>query len=355
MVFKQFVRPLLFRGDPEQMHDSMSGMLALAGKYSPVRSAVKSVFSYSHPMLETTVAGIRFPNPVGLAPGFDKHCRLIGIIPAFGFGCIEVGTITARAQEGNPKPRLFRLVADKALINRMGFNNPGADVIRERLKPVRKNIPLGINIGKSKVVPLADAVDDYLYSFDRLAEFADYIVVNVSSPNTPGLRELQEKEHLLKLLRALQKKNISKKPLFVKIAPDLTFDQVDDVIDVCMKTRLAGIIATNTAVSRDGLKTMTHEVGGLSGKPLREKATSFVRHIHSATDGKLAIIGVGGVFTARDAYEMIKAGASLVQIYTSFIYEGPMVAKRINQGLVKMMKKDGLKSVGEVVGSTSSL
>lgn len=349
MVFKQIIRPFLFRGDPERMHDSLSRILARAGKYGAVRNAVRSAFTYSHPMLETTVAGIRFPNPVGLAPGFDKHCTLIDIIPAFGFGFIEVGTITARAQEGNPKPRLFRLVADKALINRMGFNNPGADVIRERLKSVRKNIPLGINIGKSKVVPLADAVDDYLYSFDRLAEFADYVAVNVSSPNTPGLRELQEKEHLLKLLRALQKKNISKKPLFVKIAPDLTFDQVDDVIDVCMKTRLAGIISTNTTVSRDGLKTITHEVGGLSGKPLREKANLFVQHIHSRT--KLPIIGVGGIFTARDAYEKIKAGASLVQIYTSFIYEGPMVVKRINQGLVKMMKKDGLESVGGAVGS----
>ena len=350
MIFKRLIRPLLFRGDPERMHDSMSRVLAYAGQVGLVRQTVGSVFSYSHPMLETTVSGIRFPNPVGLAPGFDKHCSLIDIIPAFGFGFIEVGTITGRAQDGNPKPRLFRLVENKALINRMGFNNPGADAIRERLLRVCQRIPVGINIGKSKVVAIENAVDDYVYSFERLSEFADYVVVNVSSPNTPGLRELQEKEHLLKLLRALQARNVAKKPLFVKIAPDLTFDQLDDALDVVKRTKLAGIVATNTTVARHGVQSL--EEGGLSGRPLKEKATEFVRRIYSTTHGKLPIIGSGGVFTAADAYEKIRAGASLVQVYTGFIYEGPIVARRINEGLVKLLKKDGLKSVGEAVGSS---
>jgi dihydroorotate dehydrogenase len=350
MVFKQLIRPVLFQGDPERMHDSLTRVLAGAGYIALVRKTMRSLFSYSHPALETTVAGIHFPNPVGLAPGFDKHCRLVDIVPAFGFGFIEVGTITGQAQEGNPKPRLIRLVEDKALINRMGFNNIGADAIRERLLHVRKRLPLGINIGKSKVVAIENAVDDYVYSFERLSEFADYVVVNVSSPNTPGLRELQEKEQLMKLLLALQRKNSSRKPLFVKIAPDLTFDQLDDVLDVVRKTKLSGIIATNTTVARDGLSVVTFEAGGLSGKPLREKATEFVRRIYSSTSGKLPIIGVGGIFTAADAYEKIKAGASLVQVYTGFIYEGPMVAQRINEGLVWLLKKDGLKSVGEAVG-----
>ena len=353
MVFKQFVRPLLFHGDPERMHDSLSRMLAYSGRYGSVRRSVGSVFSYAHSALETSVAGIKFPNPVGLAPGFDKHCKLIDIIPAFGFGFIEVGTITGHTQEGNPRPRLFRLVTDRALVNRMGFNNPGADAVRQRLKDARKRIPLGINIGKSKVIPLENAVDDYLYSFDRLAEFADYVVVNVSSPNTPGLRELQEKDHLLKLLRALQTANDWNKPLFVKIAPDLTFDQLDDVLDVVRKTKLAGIIATNTTISRDELSLVTSETGGLSGKPLNKKATEFVRRIYLETHGKLSIIGVGGIFTASDAYEKIKAGASLVQVYTGFIYEGPMIARRINEGLVKLLKKDELKNVEEAVGKSN--
>ena len=286
-------------------------------------------------------------------------------IAGFGFGFIEIGAVTALAQPGNPKPRLYRLPADEALINRLGFNNEGATAIAERLRTLRGNgtplkIPLGINIGRSKIVETKDAAADYVFTFDKLYPYGDFFTVNVSSPNTPQLRDLHQRDLLQGLLRAIQEKNYqlssrsgtTPKPVLVKIAPDMDFSQADDIAGVAMSEKISGIIATNaTAFLREKLVSGSQEPGGLSGKPLRALATSFVRHLYRAVAGKLPIIGVGGIFTAEDAYEKIKAGASAVQIYTGFVYEGPAVVKRINRGLLRLMERDGFGSIAEAVGT----
>jgi dihydroorotate dehydrogenase len=308
---------------------------------------------------------LTFPNPVGLAAGFDKNAEAPKMISSFGFGFIEIGAITAQAQPGNPKPRLYRLPEDDALINRLGFNNEGAEAIalkldRLRARGGRPKIPLGINIGRTKIVETNDAVADFLSCFERLFHHGDFFTLNVSSPNTPNLRDLQEKSLLHDLVSAVQEKNrqlaahagIDPKPVFVKIAPDMDFAQVDEIIDVIEAVKLTGIVATNaTAFMRENLRSPHgSEPGGLSGRPITAMVTSFIAHIYEVTRGRLPVIGVGGIFTAQDAYEKIKAGASAVQIYTSWIYEGPAAVKGINKGLLRLIERDGLKQISQAVG-----
>ncbi len=362
MIYKPFLRPLLFLKDPEEAHEQTLAFLSRVDFLAPI---LEPFFSVSDSRLQVRIGPLHFPNPVGLAGGFDKNGKAIKIWPAFGFGFIEIGAVTALAQPGNPKPRLVRLPKDHALINRLGFNNEGAEAIGAHLGAMlgnggRLKIPLGINIGRSKVVKTEDAAADYLFTFERLYSFGDFFTLNVSSPNTPNLRDLQEKNLLKDLLAAIQTKNqelaekerSGKKPIFVKVDPDMEISQLDQVIDVLESRQVTGIIATNaTAFLREKLTTRVDEPGGLSGKPLRERATSFIRHIYQVTRGRLPIIGVGGIFTAEDAYEKIKAGATAVQILTGFVYEGPCAVKRINRGLLRLMEQDGFKDISEVVGS----
>ncbi len=362
MLYKKLIRPLLFLGDPEKTHEQT---LALLSRITPFEPLLEEMFSVRDAKLQVRLGPLLFPNPVGLAGGFDKNGIAVRTIAAFGFGFMEIGAVTALAQPGNPKPRLYRLPEDQALINRLGFNNEGAAAIAARLKALRENgnplkIPLGINLGRSKIVETKDAVADFLSAFDQVYPYGDFFTLNVSSPNTPQLRDLQEKNLLQGLLRAIQEKNRElagrfahkPKPVWVKIAPDMEFSQVDDIIDVALREKISGIIATNaTAYLRETLTSGSKEPGGLSGKPLRALATSFVRHLYRAVGVNLPIIGVGGIFSAEDAYEKIKAGASAVQIYTGFVYEGPAAVKRINQGLIRLMERDGCKSITEAVGS----
>jgi dihydroorotate dehydrogenase len=300
----------------------------------------KAIWASDDRRLEKEVLGLKFKNPVGLAAGFDKNAELIAEMGALGFGFVEVGTVTPLPQPGNDKPRMFRLPADEALINRMGFNNLGVDVAAERIATYRKSLKpgetaliIGGNIGKNKVTPNEDAVSDYIKCFDRLFDVVDYFVVNVSSPNTPGLRALQEKEPLMHILNTLQQrngKNGISRPILLKIAPDLTNEQLDDIADIVEQTGIAGIIATNTTISREGL-TSPHkaETGGLSGRPLTKRSTEVISYLHQVSNGTFPIIGVGGIHSAEDALEKIQAGAVLVQLYTGFIYEGPGLIKRI--------------------------
>lgn len=311
--------------------------------------------------------GLTFPNPVGLAAGFDKDGVAAPLWANFGFGFAELGTVTYHAQPGNPQPRLFRLLADYAALNRMGFNNRGAADLAERLtqqwQQHQRQIPIGINLGKSKVTPLESAVDDYVGSFRLLEELGDYFVVNVSSPNTPGLRSLQAIEQLKPILTTLQQENTAQKPLFVKIAPDLAWDDIAAVVDLARDCDLTGVIATNTTIQKEGLKTqilretgnpITAEAGGISGAPLRDRATDVIRFIWQHTQGQFPIIGVGGIFTADDAWDKITAGATLVQLYTGWIYEGPGALRRINQGLLAHLQANGFSNISEAVGSAHS-
>lgn len=335
------VRKILFRRDPEEVHYWAMKQLQRAYRIPMLRSWMKRKFSYADPSLERTLWGIRFPNPVGLAAGFDKDARWINELGCLGFGFVEIGTVTPLGQPGNPKPRLFRLPEDKAVINRMGFNNEGAIAAALRLKEIRKNIIVGGNIGKNKDTPNELAINDYEKAFQALYDVVDYFVVNVSSPNTPGLRELQDKAPLTQILNRLQTLNTQlgkKKPILLKIAPDLSREQLDDIISLVNDTRIDGIVATNTTIERSGLQASPDQVsaigaGGLSGRPLRERATDVVRYIHQKSRGQICIIAAGGIFTAADAREKLDAGASLVQVYTGFIYEGPAIASNICKGL----------------------
>ena len=289
------------------------------------------------PGLERELFGLKFKNPVGLAAGFDKNAVLFDELGNYGFGFVEVGTVTPKAQAGNPKKRIFRLREDEALVNRMGFNNDGADAIVERLRKRKSDIIIGGNIGKNKLTPNENAIDDYMICFEKLFEVVDYFVVNVSSPNTPNLRALQDKEPLTELLRTLQTENEKKtspKPILLKIAPDLTDSQLMDIIDIVNTTKIAGVIATNTTISREGLQSEHQkETGGLSGKPVRERSTEVIRFLAEKSGKSFPIIGVGGIHSAGDAKEKLAAGADLIQLYTGFIYEGPGLVKRINEGL----------------------
>jgi dihydroorotate dehydrogenase len=359
-MFWNLIRPWLFSLDPENAHHFAFRNMGVVQNISLLRNQIERNLKVESPLLKSRVFGFDFNNPVGLAAGFDKNALLLPIWKALGFGFAEVGTITPFPQPGNPQPRLFRLPVDKAVINRMGFNNEGADAIRERLlELLRKGswpqFPVGINFGKNKSTKLEDALNDYLKLVDSFLDVGDYFVINVSSPNTPGLRELQEKSKLNEIFEAVQKRiharlKMDARPLLVKVAPDLEFSQLDDVLELCLKHKLAGIIATNTTLSRSGIQTPINEAGGLSGKPLRDRSTEIIKHIYKKTEGKLPIIGVGGIFNGADAYEKIKAGASLVQIYTGFIYEGPTVIRRINRELMDLLSRDGIKSVSDAVG-----
>ncbi len=342
-MYKYLIRPLLFLVAPEKIHHLTFRTLKLFLQVDIIRKFVASIYTLSDKKLEKTLFGLRFPNPVGLAAGFDKDARLYDELAAFGFGFIEIGTITPKAQPGNEQPRMFRLRADKALINRMGFNNEGVDAAVFRLKKKKnKNLIIGGNIGKNKVTPNEEALNDYEYCFEALFEVVDYFVVNVSSPNTPGLRALQDKEPLKALLlhvMQLNKKKQRPKPVLLKIAPDLSNEQLDDIIDIVKETGIQGIIATNTTISREGLYTDTDKItnigaGGLSGKPLRQRSTEVIHYLHSKSCGAFPIIGVGGIHSVEDALEKLKAGASLVQLYTGFIYEGPGLVKRINRAVL---------------------
>ncbi len=352
MFYKNILRPLLFRRDPEKIHDVAMNVLKT---FQPVSKLVQPYFQVKSTALSQNLWTLTFQNPVGLAAGFDKYARALSSWEHLGFGFTEIGTITGREQSGNPKPRLFRLPEDRALINRFGFNNDGAQKSAFRFAEWRKNtnftIPIGINIGKSKSVDLDQAMDDYLFSFEKLYSYADYFVVNVSSPNTPNLRQLQDGKFLREILSLLEKSNTHHKPILVKIAPDLTWEQVDEVIQVVTDTKIHGIIATNTTILRDGLSSKNAaETGGLSGMPVKNRSTEIIRHIFENTKGKIKIIGVGGIFTGDDAYEKIKAGASLIQIYTGFIYEGPSACKNINTRILELMKRDGFRNISEAIG-----
>jgi dihydroorotate dehydrogenase len=378
-IYQVGLRPLLFSGlkaDPEWLHQQALQLLSWldhTGTRPPaswVQARLQQSCCFSDPRLGRSLWGLNFPNPVGLAAGFDKDGVAAGVWPKLGFGFAEVGTVTFQAQPGNPQPRLFRLPLDQAALNRMGFNNQGAAAMaamfearsqRQAPKPNASQfkMPIGINLGKSKITPLDEAAADYLGSFRLLKDWGDYFVVNVSSPNTPGLRSLQATEQLEPILAALQQENQLQKPMLIKIAPDLEWEAIADVIALAQKHRLAGIIATNTTIRRDGLKTTTieatgksvqDEAGGISGAPVRQRSTEVIRFIYQQTQGQLPIIGVGGIFTAEDAWEKITAGASLVQVYTGWIYEGPWMVRRILTGLRQKLEQQGLATLADAVG-----
>lgn len=354
-IFRKLIRPALFRFDAERAHEI--GIEAL-------RLALGSVFARGRTANHGEAGqldslerfGLKFENPLGVAAGFDKNGVVVNQLAALGFGFVEVGTVTYKPQNGNEKPRLFRLPKDQALINRLGFNNAGAVRIAERLKGLDRKCVVGVNIGKNKDVPNEDATENYLQSLDLIHNAADYIAVNVSSPNTPNLRELQKSENLVELLGTLQTRNevLGAKPLLVKIAPDLTEAEIEMIVDTCLRLEVSGIIATNTTISREGLKTPNAAqfgTGGLSGKPLAARSNAVIRTIYRHSKRKLPIIGVGGIFSARDAFEKIASGACLLQAYTGFIYHGPTFASDINSGLAAILKERGFGDLDEAVGT----
>jgi len=341
----QLIKPLLFKFDPEKVHYFVTRSLKRFNKFPGGAALSRALWGLDDAMLEKEVFGLKFKNPVGLAAGFDKNADTISEMANLGFGFIEVGTVTPLAQPGNPKPRMFRLPEDSALINRMGFNNAGMDAAAENIAAYRKKAPaaqkgliIGGNIGKNKLTPNEDAVGDYVKCFDRLFNVVDYFVVNVSSPNTPGLRELQEKAPLMQLLNTLEQRNSKNgisRPILLKIAPDLTNEQLDDIVEIVLQTGIAGVIATNTTISRDGLTAQhKNETGGLSGKPLTKRSTDVIKYLSQKSKGAFPIIGVGGIHSPEDALEKLAAGASLIQLYTGFIYEGPGLIKRINKAVL---------------------
>ncbi len=345
-MYKLLVKPLFFQVDPEKIHYSVFGTIKKAFKIPFVSTVFSSIYGYENKKLEKTLFGLKFKNPVGLAAGFDKNAVLIDELACMGFGFVEIGTVTPKPQDGNEKPRLFRLPEDQGLINRMGFNNGGVKEIVERLKKRKSNIIVGGNIGKNKVTSNEDAVRDYEICFHELFDYVDYFVVNVSSPNTPNLRALQEKEPLEKLLQhliGLNKQKAKPKPVLLKIAPDLTDGQLDDIIEIVKNTGLDGVVATNTTISRADLNTPAKTIeeigmGGLSGKPVKQRSTEVIRYLSEKSGKAFPIIGVGGIFTAEDAIEKLEAGADLVQIYTGFVYEGPAIASKINKGIAAYYK-----------------
>jgi dihydroorotate dehydrogenase len=363
VIYGRLLRPLLFRVDPERAHRAAIAALAHGHRLLRTPAAARD------PRLARQVLGLQFPNPVGLAAGFDKLGTAVAAWPKLGFGFAEIGSVTAYPQPGNPPPRMFRLPTDRALINRMGFNNDGASRTAGRLLIAQRRgrvgaIPLGVNLGKSKVTPPDQAAGDYVASLEALWPVADYVVVNVSSPNTPGLRELQERSALADIVRGLQQVNLRRSeleqrrepPILVKIAPDLTDAQVDAVVDLAMELGIAGIVVSNTTVSRDGLRgdrATVAEAGGLSGRPLAERSTRLVRRVSRRAGGHLVIVGVGGIFSAEDAWQKITAGASLVQLYTGLVYEGPAVVRRICEGLLARLQREGMPSIADAVGAES--
>ena len=369
MLWRSLGRSVLFKLPAEMAHHFSMGTFSGLSALPAIPSLIRSQYTVKDQRLHTNAFGLDFANPVGLAAGFDKDAKWFPELANLGFSHVEVGTLTGQAQPGNPKPRLFRLPADSAIINRMGFNNEGADAAARRLAKMSKGRAddvLGINIGKTKVVPVEDATDDYLFSFERLFLYADYFTINVSSPNTPGLRELQNREPLLKLLNALQGLNdrlasdheVQRKPILLKIAPDLGDGQLEDIVSIVKETKLSGLIATNTTISRDGLNTPDSRIeeignGGLSGSPLTKRSRNVVAQAYKLADGAFPIIGVGGIMNGDDAWEMICAGASLVQLYTGFIYGGPSIVKEINRTIVRRMSELDMDSLSDAIGSSA--
>ena len=381
-IYQFGLRPLLFsvfKSDAEWVHNRSLQILELLDRTqsnlatSRILEQFEQSFGLQDSRLEQSLWGLNFKNPVGLAAGFDKNGVAAGIWTKFGFGFAELGTVTWQPQPGNPQPRLFRLTQDSAALNRMGFNNQGAQAMAARFQAAHNKgkldgsypsphspFPLGINLGKSKVTPLEQASTDYLESFQLLQDWGDYFVVNVSSPNTPGLRSLQDAAQLSTILDIVQQKNQGIKPILVKIAPDLEWEAIASILDLAKTYQLAGIIATNTTIRRDGLKTQTlretgkpisEEAGGISGLPVRQRSTEVIRFIWQQTEGKLPIIGVGGIFTADDAWEKITAGATLIQVYTGWVYEGPWMVRRILHGLLNKLEENGFNSISEAIGS----
>ena len=363
MIYRSFLRPILFRLPAETAHEFALRSLSLTLGNKSVRNLVAPKFQ-REPFGKLHRFGLEFRNPIGLAAGVDKNGTAAQALSALGFGFVEVGTVTSEPQPGNPRPRIFRLPGDRALINRLGFNNCGAEKLAENIKRGRPGCVLGVNIGKSRRVAIEDAIPDYLTTFGAVYEVADYIAINISSPNTPNLRELQRADLLSELLTALQERNMvlakgfslsAPRPLLIKIAPDLKQAELESIIDVALNKGIVGIIATNTTISRDGLQTPPEKIdscgeGGLSGAPLRDRSNEIIALIYRLTRGLLPIVGVGGVFTAEDAWEKIGAGASLIQLYTGFIYEGPSVARRINEGLAAILKRNDFSSLDEAIG-----
>ena len=363
MIYRSLLRPLLFRLPPETAHELALHSLSFFLNPALIRKTVAARHHVT-PFSKLNRFGLEFSNPVGLAAGFDKNGTAAQSLAALGFGFIEVGSVTSEPQPGNPQPRLFRLPRDRALINRAGFNNCGAAQLAENIRRRRPDCVLGVNIGKSRRVEIEHASADYLQSFEAVYDVADYIAVNVSSPNTPNLRELQRPELLFSLLNSLQQRNdelargrsLSRsKPLLLKIAPDLSESAIEAIVDAALQTNVAGVIATNTTISRAGLQTAADKIaacgeGGLSGAPLRARSNEVISLIFRLTKGQLPIIGVGGVFNAEDAWEKICAGASLIQTYTGFIYEGPGTARRINEGLAEILQRENFDSLDEAIG-----
>ena len=346
----ELFKPWLFRQDPEAIHDRVMHGLAWLGSLGPGLELVRQLCAVQDKRLEVTAFGLRFPNPIGLAAGFDKNAIAVRAWPALGFGHVEIGSVTALAQPGNDRPRLFRLPEDQALINRMGFNNQGAEAVAARLERLQQTfgklpVPLGINLGKSKITPLEEAPQDYLQSLSRLWPYGDYFVINVSSPNTPGLRALQEKERLQELLSAITGFAQHRKPLLLKIAPDLSWEQIDEVLTLVEQYRLSGLIATNTTTGRDGLNTAIREAGGLSGKPLGKRSLEVLKYLHQQLGDRLPLVSVGGIFSAEDVWERLTNGATLVQVYTGLVYEGPFMLKRLCRGLLARMQLEGIGSL----------
>ena len=363
IFYRNIIRPLLFRQNPESIHNRTLGALKIASR-TPIISAALSAF-YGAPELPVECLGLRFPNPIGLAAGMDKQAEALPAWAAMGFGFTELGAVTWHPQPGNPSPRVFRIIPEQAIINRMGFNNPGAEAVAQSLQKWREQNrwpkhPVGMNLGKSKVTPLEKAAGDYANSFRVLRPLLDFFVVNVSSPNTPNLRQLQDKSALGEIFAALNQVQSSlppseQRPILVKVAPDLTFDALDDIVDLLGSCRIAGIVATNTTISRPAtnnpeVQAKYAETGGLSGKPLRSKSTEVIAHLYRQTQGRVPIIGVGGIFTAEDAWEKIIAGASLLQVYTGFVYEGPGLCRRLVQGLHYKLKAHSVSSLQNAIG-----
>ena len=359
-MYKRFVRPRLFKRDPEEIHDRVLHWLHILGRIAPFRECVRTALTVRDPLLEQKLFGLEFRNPVMLAAGMDKNGSALEGFEALGFGSIEMGCVTALRQSGNDKPRLFRLVSDDAIINRMGFNGDGAEAVAYKMDPTRLRIPLGVNIGKSKAVPpdkMDEVIADYSFTLEKLWRYGDFFVINVSSPNTPGLRNLQEPEFLKILLAGIKRQSCKMplrpgqrpKPLLLKIAPDLTFEELDGILQVIKEVGIDGIVAVNTTTNRNGLKTSggaEKETGGLSGAPLRRRALEVVTYIHHKNPS-LPIIGVGGISSEYDASAMILAGASLIQIYTGLVYEGPGLVRRINRGLLRLFNESDIESVAD--------
>lgn len=374
-LYRSLLRPLLFSGlnlEPEWLHQQTLQWLQWTDLEAPlalrqgILNQMSNAYGFADRRLQQTCFGCDFANPLGLSAGFDKDGQGAAVWPYFGFGFAELGTVTQHAQAGNPQPRLFRLVEDEAALNRMGFNNQGSQALADRLKTRSQlterpmpTMPIGINLGKSKITELDDAAGDYRESFRRLRDLGQYFVINVSSPNTPGLRSLQSVEQLAPIFTALNEENIARKPILVKIAPDLTDEDILAVVDLARQSGLAGIIATNTTIRRDGLKTqvlqrtgnpIADEAGGISGAPVRSRSTEVIRLIYRHTNGEFPIVGVGGIFNADDAWEKITAGASLLQVYTGWIYEGPAMVRQILSGLVDRLDAAGLDTLDQAIG-----